>query len=152
MKRFVWIVLLLAAAILAACAPAPSGADAIEVKDAWVRAVPAADAMGMGMNGALYMIITNHGNAPDTLLRVETQASNMAQVHLTEVDANGVSSMHEVPGVEIPAGGSVELKTGSYHVMLMGLKEGVQVGSTASFTLIFQNAGSVVIEAPVKAP
>ena len=41
--------------------------------------------------GALFMIINNRAGAPDTLLRVETQASNMAQVHLTEVDANGVS-------------------------------------------------------------
>ena len=74
----------------------------------------------------------------------------MAQVHLTEVDASGVSSMHEVDAVEIPAGGSVEFKTGGYHVMLMGLK--LNVGSTAHFTLYFKNAGAVVVDAPIKAP
>jgi copper(I)-binding protein len=149
MKKSVLVILILAAA-LAACAPAPAAGSSIEVTDPWVRTAPATD--GMGLNGALFMIINNRAGAPDTLLRVETQASNMAQVHLTEVDASGVSSMHEVDGVEIPAGGSVEFKSGSYHVMLMGLKEGIQEGSTASFTLFFKNAGSVVVEAPVKSP
>ncbi len=149
MKKLVFICLLLAA-VLSSCVPAPASGASIEVTDAWVRTAPGTD--GMGMNGALFMVINNHASAVDTLLRVETQAAGMSQVHLTEVDANGVSSMHEVPGVEIPAGGSVEFKSGSYHVMLMGLKEGVQAGSTASFTLIFKNAGPVVVEAPVKNP
>lgn len=148
MRNFVLVILGLA--ILSGCATATEGSGSIEVREAWVRTAPGTD--GMGMNGALFMIINNKGAEADTLMRVETEAASMSQVHLTEVDANGVSSMHEVEGVEIPAGGSVEFKSGSYHVMLMGLKEGVQAGSTASFTLYFKKAGAVVVEAAVRNP
>jgi copper(I)-binding protein len=60
--------------------------------------------------------------------------------------------MKEVQAIEIPARGSVEFKPGSYHVMLMGLGNDTQEGSSVTFTLTFQNAGKVVIQAPVKAP
>ena len=65
---------------------------------------------------------------------------------------SGVSSMHEVDGVEIPAGGTAELKSGSYHVMLMGLKRDIKPGDKVIFTLSFKNAGTMTIEAPVKTP
>jgi copper(I)-binding protein len=104
------------------------------------------------MNGALFMVINNHGNAADTLLKVESSSAQMAQTHLTEVDASGVASMKEVQAIEIPARGSVEFKPGSYHVMLMGLGNETQEGSSVTFTLTFRNAGKVVIQAPVKAP
>ncbi len=149
MRNLILVILGLAAA-LSGCAPAPAGGDSIEVREAWVRTAPGTD--GMGMNGALFMTIKNIAGEADVLMRVETQAAHMAEVHLTEVDANGVTSMHEVEGVEIPAKGQVEFKSGSYHVMLMGLKEGIQPGTTASFTLYFKNAGAVVVEAPVKSP
>jgi copper(I)-binding protein len=76
----------------------------------------------------------------------------MVQIHLSEIDANGVSSMHEVDGVEIPAGGMAELKPGGYHVMIMGLKKEIKEGESITFTLTFRNAGEVTIEAPVRAP
>jgi hypothetical protein len=60
--------------------------------------------------------------------------------------------MHEVDGVDIPAGGSAELKPGSYHVMLIGLQQDIKEGDTVSITLTFQNAGKVTVEAPVKTP
>ena len=45
-----------------------------------------------------------------------------------------------------------ELKPGSYHVMMMGLKKELKEGDKISFTLKFKNAGELKIEAPVKAP
>jgi len=149
MRNFVLVILALAA-VLWGCAPAPAGGSPIEITEAWVRTAPGTD--GMGMNGALFMTIKNSAAEADVLMRVETQSAHMSEVHLTEVDANGVSSMHEVEGVQIPAKGQVEFKSGSYHVMLMGLKEGVQAGSMASFTLFFKNAGAVVVEAPIRDP
>jgi copper(I)-binding protein len=69
-----------------------------------------------------------------------------------EIDANGVSSMHEVDGVDIPAGGSAELKPGSYHVMLIGLQRDLKEGDLVTVTLTFQNGGQIAVEAPVKTP
>lgn len=81
------------------------------------------------------MNIQNHGDSSDMLLKVESDVAKMVQIHLSEVDANGVSSMHEVDGIEIPAGGSAELKSGGYHVMLMGLNRELKEGETTTFTL-----------------
>ena len=54
-------------------------------------------------------------------------------------------------GLEIPAGGSVELKSGSFHVMLIGLKEDLTSGTSYELTLTFEKAGDVTIVVPVQA-
>ena len=138
--------------ILSACAPSAPAAHgpAIVVTDPWVRAVGGMG--GMDATSALFMVIQNNGSATDTLLKVQSDAAGMVQIHLSEVDASGVSSMHEVDGIEIPAGGSVELKSGGYHVMLMGLKRELKEGDTVTFTLTFKIAGTITIQAPVKMP
>lgn len=121
----------------------------IEITDAWVRAIDS----GMGGTAtALFMTIQNNTSSPDVLLQVKGNAAEMVQIHLSEVDANGVSSMHEVEGVEIAANGIAELKPGGYHVMLMGLKQDIKEGELIEFTLVFQNAGEMMIEAVVRTP
>jgi copper(I)-binding protein len=165
MKKY--LVLLLAISfVLSACATSSDKqAASIEISNAWVRTVggmqpkeASAPTTGMqpkegsGPATGAFMLIKNNSNTADKLIKAESDAAKMVQIHLSEVDANGVTSMHEVEGVDIPAGGSAELKTGSYHVMLIGLKQDIQAGDTISITLIFQNAGKVTIEAPVKAP
>jgi hypothetical protein len=165
MKKY--LVLLLALSfILSACASSSAKqATSIEVSNAWVRTVGgmqsqeiSAPATGMqpkkdsGPATGAFMVIKNNSAAADKLLKAESDVAKMVQIHLSEVDANGVSSMHEVDGVDIPAGGSAELKPGSYHVMLIGLQQDIKEGDTVSITLTFQNAGKVTIEAPVKTP
>jgi len=137
---------------LSACgSPAPAAqGPAIVVTNPWVRAVGGMG--GMDATSALFMVIQNNGSATDTLLSVQSDAASMVQIHLSEVDASGVSSMHEVDGIEIPAGGSVELKPGGYHVMLMGLKRELKEGDTVTFILTFKIAGTITIQAPVKMP
>jgi copper(I)-binding protein len=121
----------------------------IEITDAWVRAVDSG--MG-GTAAALFMTIQNNTSTPDVLLKVKGDAAEMMQIHLSEVDVNGVSSMHEVQGVEIAANDITQLKPGGYHVMLMGLKQDIKEGDMIKFTLVFQNAGEMVIEAVARTP
>ena len=57
---------------VSACNASPSiNTNSIEITDAWVRSVPSSD--GMGMNAALYLTITNHRSAPDTLVGVQSE-------------------------------------------------------------------------------
>jgi copper(I)-binding protein len=134
--------------IITACVPVKDSAP-VEITDAWVRTV---DSGTGGSATALFMTIQNNTSTPDVLLKVESDVAAMVQIHLSEVDANGVASMNEVEGVEIAANGIAELKPGGYHVMLMGLKQDIKEGDMIKFTLVFQNAGEMAIEAVVRTP
>lgn len=156
--------------ILAACAPAAVSSEpvvsqnGIEISDPWVRAAAMKEDMGEGMHddshsgdmhdGAVtgaFMMIKNTGSQADMLVSASSEAAMEVQVHETTM-TDGVMSMAEVPGVEIPAGGMAELKPGGYHVMLIGLKEELKVGDTVTIVLTFQNAGEISLEVPVRMP
>jgi copper(I)-binding protein len=59
--------------------------------------------------------------------------------------------MRPVARVEIPAGGTLELKPGSYHIMLIGLSKDLVVGEKIEITLKFEKAGEVKVTAEVRA-
>lgn len=151
MKLYKLLSLILCLFIITACSTSTTSAP-IEISNAWVRAVDTNMSMGGSSATALFLTIQNNASTTDVLIRVESTIAEMVQIHLSEVDVNGVASMHEVAGVEIPANGMTELKPGSYHVMLMGLKQDIKEGDMITFTLVFENAGSITIEAPVKTP
>jgi copper(I)-binding protein len=62
-----------------------------------------------------------------------------------------VMKMRELPdGLEVKSGKSVELKPGSYHVMLMDLKQPLKEGDKVKGTLVFEKAGTVNVEFTVR--
>lgn len=67
---------------------------------------------------------------------------------------NGAGSsmmgMHEVDQVEIPAGESVTLEPGGFHIMLMELKQPIKAGDSIPVTLTFEKAGVVKVDATAK--
>lgn len=137
--------------IVAALAMAPAAAFAqasstIKVENPWSRATPAG-----AQAGAVYMTLDNKANAADRLTAASSDVAAKVQIHEMSV-VNGVMRMRELPGgLPIPAGGSVTLKPGGYHVMLIGLKKPLTVGENIPVTLTFQNAGKVSITVPVQA-
>jgi len=58
--------------------------------------------------------------------------------------------MQKMDRLEIPAGGSVELKPGSYHIMLIGLTRELKAGERIDITLKFEKAGDVKVTAEVR--
>jgi copper(I)-binding protein len=65
---------------------------------------------------------------------------------------DNVMTMSEIPSLEVPANGQVELKPGSYHIMVMELKKDLKVGDKIQVALTFEKAGKVIVEAEVRAP
>jgi hypothetical protein len=64
----------------------------------------------------------------------------------------GVMKMRELKdGLEIPAGATVELKPGSYHIMMMNLSHPLAAGETVKGSLTFEKAGKVDVEFAVQA-
>ncbi len=109
---------------------------------------PAASAKAAGG----FMTIVNTGSQPDRLIGIETDIAAKAEVHESKVDANGVGTMEHVEALEIPAGGTVSLEHGGYHIMLMGLTGPLSAGEMHKAVLIFQKVGRVEIEFEVDAP
>jgi hypothetical protein len=95
---------LVAATIMAAPAmAADTSAGSIELSRAWTPAV--AQTRG---DAPLYMTITNHGDAPDSLTRVRcpSNLADLTEKHATDRGEGG-STMREVKSFAVPAGGTV---------------------------------------------
>ena len=142
MRRIVLIVV--AAALSLAAAPAVAGefkAGDITIDQPWSRATPKGSSVGVG-----YLVIHNHGTAPDRLVGGSADFAGAVAVHEMTMD-NGVMRMREMTsGLEIPANGQVTLAPKGDHLMFTDLKRPLQKGETIKATLVFEHAGSIPIE------
>jgi copper(I)-binding protein len=121
-------------------------AGPIQVGNPWTRATP----KGSAVAGA-YMTISNKGTAPDRLVGGTVTVAGRFEVH-SMVMEQGVAKMRPVEGgLEIKPGETVELKPGSFHIMLTGLKQPLEKGQKVKGTLEFEKAGKVDIEYAVEA-
>jgi periplasmic copper chaperone A len=141
--------LAVAALLIGFVAPAlAQGTDntSITVEQPWARATPTG-----AKTGAAYMTLDNKSGTADRLTGASSDVADKLQIHEMKVE-NGVMQMREVPdGLPIPAGGSVVLKPGSYHVMLIGLKKPLTAGEKIPLTLTFEKAGNISVTVPVQA-
>jgi periplasmic copper chaperone A len=92
-----------------------------------------------------YLTITNKGRTSDRLMGGSSPAASRIEVHeMATVD--GATKTRPVQnGLEIKPGQKVELKPGSYRILLFGLKEPLNLGQKVKATLQFEKAGSVDI-------
>jgi len=112
----------------------------------WSRATPKGAPVAGG-----YMTITNTGTVPDRLLGGATGAAKRFEIHEMSMDG-GVMRMRELAsGLEIPPGATVELRPGSYHVMMINLSKQLTKGERVKASLTFERAGKVDIEFAVEA-
>lgn len=157
MFKIVSIALLLAL-VLSACGAA-EGAG-LRVEDAWARPAMAGGdmqgAMGQGMaapgTGAVFMRLVNDGPEADRLLGGQTDVAAVVEIHETVMEGE-VMKMQMLPeGLEIPARGEVALRPGGYHVMLIGVRDDLEIGQRFELDLQFERAGTVTVEVEVRQP
>lgn len=97
-----------------------------------------------------FMIIKNTGNQAEHLITVSAKFADKVEIHEMKV-SNGIMRMRKLSdGLEIPAGGSVHLKPGSFHIMFKKLGEQMKDGEKRNAIVEFQNAGKVEVEFAVK--
>jgi copper(I)-binding protein len=109
-------------------------------------------AHGMALStGAAYMKIRNAGNVPDRLLLAQSDIARSTELHTVETK-DGVMAMHPVESIEIPPQSEVELKPGSFHVMLIGLTKDLKPGDRFSLTLHFEKVGNIEVQVEVRQP
>lgn len=148
-KRMSIALTALAAVVLSACAgaatpAAPAGPSQITADGVWIRNSAA------GGNTAAYLTLKN-GGAEDTLVSAAIAEASMVEIHETAAAANGMMEMRPLAqGLKVPANGSVELKPGGYHVMVMGLKQDLKTGANVKLKLTFKSGKTLELTAPVQ--
>jgi copper(I)-binding protein len=130
-----------AAAALVACS---GSAGTPQIRDAWARPGAA------GAESAAYLTITGPTGQGDALLTASSPAADMVQLHEVTTDTDGMTGMHHIDRLDVPAGQTVRLEPGGYHLMLMGLTSELAVGGTIELMLVFERAGSFVVQAEIR--
>ena len=132
--------------LLLALVAAPSFAQ-VAVSNAWVRGTVA----GQKATGA-FMSLTSPVDV--TLVSASSPAAKVVEIHEMAMDG-GVMKMRLVDKLTLPAGKSVEMKPGSYHVMLLDITAPLAAGEIVPFTLTFVGRdgkkSTQVVQATVKA-
>lgn len=118
----------------------------LEVQGPWVRAT----VKGQQATGMFATLTAPQGG---TLVGARSPVAGTVEVHEMKMDGD-VMRMRAVPRLPLPAGTAVALKPGSYHVMLMGLKQALPSGSTVPVTLVVEDAQrkqrTVDLQVPVR--
>ena len=141
---------LLAALAALTIFPAASFADdytvgALTIDHPWAR-----PSIGQTKRSAAYMTIGNGGDANDVLVSAATPVAGTVELH-THIRDGDVMKMRRVEGgIPIAANGTVELKPGGYHIMLLDLKGRLTEGEKIPMTLTFEKAGAVAIEVKIQ--
>ena len=138
-----WIVtaLLVLVAGIAPLAAQEFKAGSITVSQPWSPAPPNAAQAAGG-----YLVVTNSGTAPDTLIGGTIDLAAKVEVHEMAMDG-GVMRMRELkPGLVIKPGETVTLQPVGLHLMFMGLKQQPTAGTLVKGTLVFEKAGTIAVE------
>lgn len=119
----------------------------ISIEHPWSRATPPGAFTAVG-----FLTLKNVGAETDYLLSAQSGIADHVEVHSMKMQ-DGVMKMRPVgpTGLPIPAGKSVKLAPGGFHMMFIGLKKTLQQGQTIPVTLQFKNAGPVMVDFVVEA-
>lgn len=120
------------------------GLAAVTVENSWVR--PGKE----GLNTAIYFDIKTD-EKDLKLMSAESQVAERTELH-THIHDQGVMRMRKVDAMPIP--GTLSLKPGGDHVMLITLTENLcsDENQVIPVTLTFSNGYSMLVDVPVKAP
>lgn len=102
----------------------------VVVSDAWVRAtVPAQKATGAFMR--------LQANTDSKLVAASSPVAGVVEVHEMAME-HDVMRMRQIRYLALPAGKSVDLGPGGYHIMLLELKHQVREGDRVPLSLVIE--------------
>lgn len=101
-------------------------------------------------NSAAYVEITNTSAEDDyVLVNFTTNGAEFPEIHDVQMSEDGTMQMRPIESLSIPAGETVALRPGGYHLMLIGVTDRVIEGNAIVITLEFENGESTTIALPV---
>lgn len=96
---------------------------------------------------AAYFELKNEGG-DNRLVSVSSPISEAVEIH-NHIEDNGVMKMRRVDGVDVKAGGTVEFKPGSYHIMMFKV-DLPETQEEVPLTLTYSDGTSVTLIAPIE--
>ena len=116
------------------------------IEHPWTRATaPGAEA------GGGFLVIHNNGTTADRLVGGTAEFAAKVEIHEMAMEGETMKMRQLVDGLEIPAGATLTLKPGSFHVMFQQLQQPLAEGSKVKGTLVFAKAGTLAVEWKVEA-
>ncbi|HVT31867.1 MAG TPA: copper chaperone PCu(A)C [Rhodanobacteraceae bacterium] len=116
------------------------------VYDAWIRAAPPGSRMLAG-----YATLKNTGDAPISVLTVQSDAFRQSSIHETVVERD-VTRMRELPRIDLAPGVTIEMKPGAAHLMLMEPRHPIVVGEKVEIVFLLADGRRVETNFDVVAP
>jgi copper(I)-binding protein len=134
-------------ALIASIAFASTAFAQTTITEPWVRAtVPQQTASGA------FMQVRSADAA--RLVSASSPVARSVEIHKMEMNGQTMK-MREVDGIDLPAGQTVNLASGGFHIMLVGLNRQLKEGESVPVSLIIERkqgkSETVVVNAPVKA-
>lgn len=135
------------AALLITAATAAFAQAQTTVTEPWVRSTVAQQTAT-----GLYAQITSARGGK--LVSASSPVAGVVEIHEMKMQGE-VMRMRAVTDLDLPAGKTVALKPGGYHLMLLDLKQPLKAGDTVPVTLVVEGAGkgreSIEVKAVVRA-
>ena len=138
MKRIL-ILLLVIVLTVTACGPEKG----IEIHETWMRPV------AQGENGAIYLVIHNHASRADAITGATTDISEAVEMHESKMSGD-VMQMQQLNSVPLEAFAEVKFEPGGLHIMLVNMKEDLQIGDQIEITLHFTHFEDITVSVPVR--
>ena len=121
-------------------------ADPVTIDHAWARATAPGQEVG-----AAYLELKS--DVDMTLTQAKSPAADSVEIHKMSMK-DGVMEMRMLKTLQLPAGKTVKLEPGGFHLMLFDLKKPLKVGENVPLTLHFQDKtgkeSSMNIDLPIK--
>lgn len=124
--------------------PEVAGAT-LSVREPYVRDVPPGAAVT-----AAYLTLVNSGPAAREVVGATSPAARLVELY-THRDEGGVMRMRRVDRLPVPAGGTVALAPGGYHLTLIDLVRPLTAGEVVPIEVVVDDGVHLTFEAPVRA-
>jgi len=134
MRKYILLLALLANSAIADMAP--------HIMDPFVTATPPGAKVAAG-----YLKVMNMSDEPLEITGAQSTTIDRVEIHLSSI-VDDVATMKKVDSILVPAGETLELKHGSYHIMLMELTSQLKPGDSIDLTLN-TSSGDIELQIPV---
>jgi periplasmic copper chaperone A len=138
MKKIITIILCLFSVQLLA------DSNQLQFTNGWIKQLPPVVPMRAG-----YVDIANPSNEDVEITAIQSDAFEKVEMHET-IMQDGMMKMVEQKSFKIPAHGSIQLKPGGKHIMLITPLSTLQIGDKVPLLLTFSDDKAQKIELEVK--